>query len=174
MQLRLKQIEQDGATESQVVQWNSTLGVWKPGRKNNVAAANPTVNSDSANGYEPGSIWVNTVTKNAFICTDASAGAAIWVGVGISGEPFQQSHVGDVITKPIGDTVLSWGPLYAPVSAASFNLFLNGALQRQGAGYDYTVTGATLQTITWLTASGTAMNMDASDIVTFEYETLGV
>lgn len=176
MQIRLKQLDGtiDAALAKMVPQWDGTK--YAPGRRNNATNANPGSGDDESalKGYEKGSIWINTSTKNAFICVDSTVGAAVWVGVGVSGEPYQEAHVGDVITKPVADTVLTWGPAYAPVSAASFKLYLNGQLQRQGAGFDYTITGATLQTITWLTTSGTAMNMDASDIITFEYETLGL
>ena len=63
-----------------------------------------------------------------------------------------------------------------PVSADSFNLYLNGVLQRQGAGKDYSITGATLQVITWLMpapGTGVAGPMDTNDILTYKYETLG-
>jgi hypothetical protein len=46
---------------------------------NNLSAtANPEVGDDSADGYEVGSIWVNTTDNKAFIAVDVSAGAAIW------------------------------------------------------------------------------------------------
>jgi hypothetical protein len=47
-----------------------------------------------------------------------------------------------------------------PISNASVRLFLNGILQRQGAGNDYTLSGVT---ITWLASSGTAVDMEADD-----------
>lgn len=176
MQLRLKQLDGtiDAALAKMVPQWDGTK--YAPGRRNNATNVDPTNTDDESalKGYEKGSIWVNTATKNAFICVDSTVNAAVWVGVGVSGEPYQESSAGDVITKPVADTILTFAPAYAPVSAESFKLYLNGHLQRQGAGFDYTITGATLQVITWLTTSGTAMNMDASDVLTYEYETLGL
>lgn len=42
------------------------------------ASADPTVNDDSNDGYAVGSYWVNTTTDKAFICLDATVGAAVW------------------------------------------------------------------------------------------------
>ncbi len=53
-----------------------------------------------------------------------------------------------------------------PKSNASLTLFLNGVLQDQGAGKDYTVSGTT---ITWLAGTGTAVNMQTNDILTAVY-----
>lgn len=41
-------------------------------------AVNPTVNDDAADGFYKGSLWINTATGQAFICLDATIGAAIW------------------------------------------------------------------------------------------------
>ncbi|RWG53332.1 MAG: hypothetical protein EOQ64_24210 [Mesorhizobium sp.] len=47
--------------------------------KNNFAAvADPAATDDSSEGYQVGSTWVNTATDTAFVCVDATAGAAIW------------------------------------------------------------------------------------------------
>ncbi len=47
--------------------------------KNNFAAtANATVNDDSSSGYGVGSTWINTTDDNAYVCLDATAGAAVW------------------------------------------------------------------------------------------------
>lgn len=42
------------------------------------ATANPTVNDDSGEGYSPGSKWHNITSEEAFVCIDASEGAAVW------------------------------------------------------------------------------------------------
>lgn len=44
---------------------------------NNLTAA-PGVGDDTADGYQPGSIAVDVTNDKAYICVDASAGAAIW------------------------------------------------------------------------------------------------
>lgn len=38
----------------------------------------PTVNDDANDGWEVGSLWLNTVTKNAFRAVDVTVGAAVW------------------------------------------------------------------------------------------------
>jgi hypothetical protein len=46
---------------------------------NNLAAsAAPTVNEDSGDGYSVGSIWIDTTNDKAYVCLDASVGAAVW------------------------------------------------------------------------------------------------
>lgn len=38
----------------------------------------PTVNDDTGDNYVPGSLWVDTTNDIAYICLDASSGAAVW------------------------------------------------------------------------------------------------
>lgn len=54
-----------------------------------------------------------------------------------------------------------------PVSNPSVRFHLNGLLQRQGVGFDYTVSG---QAITWLAGTGTAVNMVPADGILVVYE----
>lgn len=42
------------------------------------STVDPTVNDDTTGGYVVGDTWVNTVTGDAFIVTDVTAGAANW------------------------------------------------------------------------------------------------
>lgn len=47
--------------------------------KSNLAAAvAPGATDDSAAGYSVGSIWIDTIADNSFICVDATATAAVW------------------------------------------------------------------------------------------------
>jgi hypothetical protein len=64
------------------------------------------------------------------------------------------------------DTVLTDVLNFTPVSNASVMLFLNGAFQRQGVGFDYTISGTA---ITWLAASGTALDMSVADTLIAVY-----
>ena len=49
-------------------------------KKNNFEAiALPTANDDSGDGYSKGSIWV--YNEEAYICVDATEGAALWKGI---------------------------------------------------------------------------------------------
>lgn len=54
------------------------------------------------------------------------------------------------------------------VSTASLTLFLNGVLQKQGAGFDYTVVAST-GVITWLASTGTAVDMETTDTLDASY-----
>lgn len=42
------------------------------------AATDPTANDDSGDGYQVGTIWINTSTGVVFVARDVSAGAAVW------------------------------------------------------------------------------------------------
>lgn len=48
------------------------------GPLNFVGTSDPTVNDDSGDGYSVESRWINTATDTEFVCTDDSAGAAVW------------------------------------------------------------------------------------------------
>lgn len=49
------------------------------------ATVAPTVNDDSADGYSIGSHWYDLTAKRAYVCLDATVGAAIWVEVTVAG-----------------------------------------------------------------------------------------
>lgn len=51
------------------------------------ATADPAASNDSSQGYEVGSTWVNVSAGRAFVCVDASEGAAVWneTGAGPAG-----------------------------------------------------------------------------------------
>lgn len=52
--------------------------VLQPVKNNYAAAAAPTVNDDSGDGYAIGSVWVDTVTDTGYMLMDATVGAAVW------------------------------------------------------------------------------------------------
>ena len=47
-------------------------------KSNLTATTDPGSGDDITQGYEIGSSWVNTTTRNAFVATDVSVGAAVW------------------------------------------------------------------------------------------------
>lgn len=120
----------------------------------------------------------NTTAGASFIGTDASAiggdagstdtvqgvleayqSAIDTIQTAISGTAHKQESVTtQVITGT--DTALTDTLDFAPVSASSVKLYLNGVLQKQGATFDYTISGST---ITWLQSTGTAVPLDTSD-----------
>ena len=51
---------------------------------NNLAASSPpTVTSDYSTGYTPGSRWYDVTAGKGYICTKATAGAAVWNLIGV-------------------------------------------------------------------------------------------
>ena len=47
-------------------------------RNNYGSAVAPAVGDDVTVGYQPGSVWIDTVLDDAWICLDGTAGAAVW------------------------------------------------------------------------------------------------
>lgn len=45
---------------------------------NYAATAPPTVNDDKADGYSPGSIWVDVANHRVYVCEVATVGTAVW------------------------------------------------------------------------------------------------
>jgi len=83
--------------------YNGTSWVSQEFTNNYTATLPPTVTDDSSLGYEVGSKWVDLVKDEAYICTDSTAGAAVW----------------GLITSdqvPIGG-ILGWGGSTAAVPA---------------------------------------------------------
>lgn len=78
--------------------------------------------------------------------------------------PNQESVTTQVITGT--DTAITDTLNATPKSNADVKLFLNGVHQRQGATFDYTISGIT---ITWLASSGTAVDMDTTDVLIAVY-----
>jgi hypothetical protein len=87
-----------------------------PSKHNLSATVDPTSFNDSSEGYEHGSIWINTITDTAYICVDNSVGAAIWsnisdsVSLGSFGGSAFTTSLGLVgyITIPYSGTITGW------------------------------------------------------------------
>jgi hypothetical protein len=45
---------------------------------NHAATTAPGVTDDEDAGYGVGSVWVDTAAGDAYLCVDATAGAAVW------------------------------------------------------------------------------------------------
>ncbi len=77
-----------------------------------VADANPGVTNDELEGYRRGSKWINQSTDTTFVCTDPTAGAAVWA-VSTGGAGCLASARLGVATKPQGgDTVTVGSDVY--------------------------------------------------------------
>ena len=90
-----------------------------------------------------------------------------WVAANSGSDTENQEEIAtQVITGT--DTALTATLSATPSSNASVVLYLNGVFQKQGAGEDYTIAG---DTITWLAATGTAVDMDTTDELFVTYDT---
>lgn len=58
---------------------DAATGVWKQlGPSAYEGSAAPAVTDDVDGGFRPGSIWADTTNDEAYVCLDASDGAAVW------------------------------------------------------------------------------------------------
>lgn len=51
---------------------------YAPVKSNMAAVVAPGVGDDLDDGYAVGSIWIDIVADNAYMCVDATVGAAVW------------------------------------------------------------------------------------------------
>jgi hypothetical protein len=60
------------------------------------ASTDPGVGNDTTQGYQVGSVWVNTTDGKTFQCTSATKGAAVWVQTsqaeGLATQPAPAAH----------------------------------------------------------------------------------
>ena len=102
-------------------------------RKHNLSAsASPGVGDDTADGYEVGSLWTDTTADKAYLCLDATAGAAVWTeltavttpaGTGTEIQYRNGSAFGAVTGSSWNATTLS-----LPQSLVASNLYVGNAL----------------------------------------------
>lgn len=71
-------IEVDGFTTSTVRVLTPPNQDYTLPFQNLSATADPTINEDSGDGYQVGSMWVNVTNDSTFFCVDATVGAAVW------------------------------------------------------------------------------------------------
>lgn len=78
-----------------------------PPRHNWFASTDPDVTDDEDSGYDIGSFWCNNTTPEAFVCVDASAGAAVWQSLSGSGSSLPFSDVAPLIANDADPTKLA-------------------------------------------------------------------
>lgn len=100
-------------------------------RRHNLSAASaPTPQDDCGDGYSVGSLWVDVSADAAYVCLDASQGAAVWHAL-LSG-----SGSAGYVPQWSGAHVLEAGPIYCNGSG----VVVEGAISGSG-----TVSGSHLQ-----------------------------
>jgi hypothetical protein len=134
--------ELTGLTKSQIGLGNV------PNLKVNLSATvDPEATDDSSVGYAVGSRWINIDSKDEYVCTDATPGAAVWKETTIAGDVLQASHnlndltnvaaaranlgLGNVdntsdLNKPISSATAEAIALKAPISNPSFTGTVSG------------------------------------------------
>lgn len=88
-------------------------------QNNYSATVAPTVNDDSDDGYTVGSRWVDTVADEAYLCVDATVGAAVWIEVTLqSAELGALAILNTVGTAQIDASAITFAKLAAAVIAS--------------------------------------------------------
>jgi len=126
-------------------------------RNNPTATTDPAVSNDSASGYGPGSIWVNTSGLRTYICLDGTPGSATWAYLFVQG-------VGDhmyprlTASTDLGTDSLRFRDLFISRDAIlGRDLIVGGSSTITGT---LGVTGAA----TFGTLNATAVNIDGGNI----------
>lgn len=73
---------------------------------NYVAVVAPTAGDDTADGYAVGSLWYDTVTKTLYWCSDATAGAAKWLSIGMV-----EMSLGSMSTQAADNVAITGGSI---------------------------------------------------------------
>jgi hypothetical protein len=126
--------------------------------KSNAAAADPTVNDDTAAGYVRYSRWVNTSTQHEWVCLDATTGAAVWKNTTLTGASGYLVHkAGRVLNASFSGTprkaTVTFGTAFADANYAVTCTPVTGV---SGAGYTIRIESQT--------AAGFTINMGTSSI----------
>lgn len=106
-------------------------------KANFVATSAPTVNDDTGDGYTIGSWWVNTSSDEAYLCVDATAGAAVWTKISVD--------VPSEIVSLLAGQSVSMASLTLSGGTANGVAYLNGS-KVVTSGSALTFNGSTLAT----------------------------
>jgi len=126
---------------------------WYESVKNNISAtAAPAVTNDVDEGYSPGSKWIDVTNDNAYICVDATDGAAVWRLAGSSDQAriATGTYTGDGATSQ-GITGIGFQPKYVKV------------WERRTSGGNSVPMYETTDTIIDDNANGIAIEYDTTD-----------
>lgn len=123
----------------------SELVVYTHVKTNYTAVVAPTSSNDSLQGYSVGSEWVDTVTKNYYVCVSNSVGAAVWTLTGaVSAAQTPRSYV--------NGCRLSWltaSTLAVEVGAINISGTTYELASRVSVGWSNVATGTSKAANTW-------------------------
>lgn len=171
----------NGASAATVVKYNLT------------AVANPTATDDTASGYSKGSIWINTSSNTAWICANATAGAAVWrrassgsslnivgynavtltnsnvtlqVGVSKNNQAFSGTLTGPVTINASRTSAIEGDELFLILDSVSVSAANTLTIQENGAGSLISWnTTETIKGIVWLLYTGSSWRIKHSNAV---------
>jgi len=105
-------------------------------KSNFTATSDPLTSNDSTQGYEIGSSWVNTTTKQMFFCTDATSGNATWKNVSLTSGKASTFDIINITSTITAGTVITTttklGLTAADFNAGTVVVLLNGFEQVKG------------------------------------------
>ena len=73
---------------------------------NYYATTAPGATNDSAEGYSVGSKWYNSVTKETYVCSDATEGAAVWDDATLTADELGSAAFSDATTDGVTNPTL--------------------------------------------------------------------
>jgi len=137
---------------------------WVP-LKNNHTTTDPTVNDDSGSGYVVGSAWINTTDDTAFLCTDNSSGAAVWVRVDAEGaEPDTSIVEASTVTNTNATSAVLINSMTITPGAGTYLVTFSATVYASRFGTEIVgaiYTGGTLETNTEREVQVVAANYEA-------------
>lgn len=106
---------------------------------NYTATAAPAVTDDIADGYGPGSLWLNATGNALYICESNSAGAAVWNSTGASGA-ITSSGLTMATARLLGRTTASTGAIEEITVGTGLSL-ASGSLTATGGAVQSAIGG---------------------------------
>lgn len=90
---------------------------WEHGRvRYFIVTTAPTVNDDENDGYRESDVFVDTTADKAYICIDASAGAAVWTEAGVA------TLLTNIINYAVSPTIVTGGDITDGTNAGTFKV----------------------------------------------------
>jgi len=80
--------------------YDGTTWVSQERTNNYSATVAPASSNDTTQGYDIGSVWIDTVSDSSYVCVDNTTGAAIWHQIDLAGE---QSNLSAIVPPAVTD-----------------------------------------------------------------------